>query len=368
MAEDTWERTTVPGIYKREGARGRHYRVMYRDRTGRQAVRHFNRFEDAKRFKGTVTGKRPHDVAAGRRTLAQLYEAQGATRRYATETVMVRAASWRYLERWADARISKITPTFVDDILKTVTAPVMRGKVKALFSVMFAYALEQGWAETNPAVRPRKRRTRAELMTERGNGGETKRYLDHEELARLLDALPERYRALVGLMARIGLRPGEAYALRVGKFDSVARTLDIDTSVSGFTKTGEPRTLLLPSVIAKMLADHIHAFSDPHDVAALVFPTNAGTMIEPDNFRRRTFATAAKRAKIEGVSPNTCRHTAAAFAIATGANVYDVQRMLGHARPSITMDVYGSLWKDQHERFISRYDRAIRKATQTARG
>ena len=362
MAEAPWERTTVPGIYKQAGARGRHYRVMYRDRTGRQAVRHFSRFEDAKRFKGIVTGKRPHDVAAGRRTLAQVYEAQGATRRYAAETLMVREVSWRYLERWADARISEITPTFVDNILQTVTAPVMRGKVKALLSVLFAYAIEQGWAETNPAVRPRKRRTRAEILTERGNGGETKRYLDHDELAGLLAVLPERYRALVELMARIGLRPGEAYALRVGKFDPKTRTLDIDTSVSGFTKTGEPRTLLLPSVIAKMLADHIEAYSDPGDPDALVFPTDAGTMIAPDNFRRRTFATAAKKAKIEGISPNTCRHTAASFAISTGANVYDVQRMLGHARPSITMDVYGSLWKDQHERFIRRYDRAIQKA------
>jgi integrase len=335
---------------------------MYRDRTGRQAVRHFSRFEDAKRFKGTVTGKRPHDVAAGRRTLAQVYEAQGATRRYADETLMVRSASWRYLERWADARISEITPTFVDDILKTVTAPAMRGKVKALLSVLFAYALEQGWVETNPATRPKKRRTRAEILTERGNGGESKRYLEHEELARLLAALPDRYRALVELMARIGLRPGEAYALRVGKFDPKARTLVVDTSVSGFTKTGEPRTLLMPAVVAKMLGEHIEAFSDPEDPQALVFPTDAGTMINPDNFRRRSFATAAKRAKIEGVSPGTCRHTAAAFAIATGANVYDVQRMLGHARPSITMDVYGSLWKDQHELFIRRYDRAIRAA------
>jgi hypothetical protein len=31
MAGLTWERTREPGIYKRQGARGTHYRVMTRD-------------------------------------------------------------------------------------------------------------------------------------------------------------------------------------------------------------------------------------------------------------------------------------------------------------------------------------------------
>jgi integrase len=47
---------------------------------------------------------------------------------------------------------------------------------------------------------------------------------------------------------KFGLRPGEAYALRVGKFDPLKRTLFIDTSTSGDTKTGEARTVVLPSV------------------------------------------------------------------------------------------------------------------------
>jgi hypothetical protein len=60
------------------------------------------------------------------------------------------------------------------------------------------------------------------------------------------------------------------------------------------------------------------------------------------------------------------RHSAAAFAISTGANVYDVQRTLRHATASVTLDVYGDLFDEQHERFIESYDQAIRKARASA--
>jgi hypothetical protein len=69
MAEAPWRATTVPDL-QAGGRPGTALpgQVMFRDRTGRQSVRHFDRFEHAKRFKATVTGKRPHDVAAPSRS------------------------------------------------------------------------------------------------------------------------------------------------------------------------------------------------------------------------------------------------------------------------------------------------------------
>ncbi|MBB4666206.1 integrase [Microbacterium marinum] len=40
------------------------------------------------------------------------------------------------------------------------------------------------------------------------------------------------------------------------------------------------------------------------------------------------------------------RHTAASLAIASGANVKVVQRMLGHASAAMTLDVYADLFDD----------------------
>jgi integrase len=85
----------------------------------------------------------------------------------------------------------------------------------------------------------------------------------------------------------------------------------------------------------------------------------------PDDlvFRKRTghhrlpqsqdgwFAAAVKRARREDpnfpkISPHDLRHTAASLAISAGANVKAVQRMLGHASASMTLDTYADLFDD----------------------
>ena len=46
------------------------------------------------------------------------------------------------------------------------------------------------------------------------------------------------------------------------------------------------------------------------------------------------------------MTPHDLRHTAASLAISAGANVKAVQRMLGHASASMTLDVYSDLFDD----------------------
>ena len=44
------------------------------------------------------------------------------------------------------------------------------------------------------------------------------------------------------------------------------------------------------------------------------------------------------------ITPHDLRHTAASLAVSAGANVKAVQRMLGHAKASMTLDVYADLF------------------------
>ena len=69
-------------------------------------------------------------------------------------------------------------------------------------------------------------------------------------------------------------------------------------------------------------------------------------MLRLNNWRRRVFAPACRLAGLEGVRPHDLRHTAASMAIAAGANVKAVQRMLGHASAAMTLDVYAGLFAD----------------------
>ena len=52
------------------------------------------------------------------------------------------------------------------------------------------------------------------------------------------------------------------------------------------------------------------------------------------------------------------RHTAASLAIASGANVKAVQRMLGHAPAAMTLDVYADLFDDDVDAVSAALDQA----------
>ena len=168
---------------------------------------------------------------------------------------------------------------------------------------------------------------------------------------------------LVRLCGRVGLRPGEALALRVGKFDPMRRKLTIDTSLSGFTKTGEARTVSVPAKIAEELAEHIAEFSDPSNPDAYIFPRENGLPLTPGSWRYE-FRRGVKKAGIgRQLTPNDLRHTAVSWNISLGASIYAVQRMVGHAKASITLDVYGELWDEDQEQLAERQDVALRAET-----
>jgi integrase len=193
------------------------------------------------------------------------------------------------------------------------------------------------------------------------------RAITEAELGRLVGEMPDRYKALIEVMAYQGLRPGEAVSLRVGDFDPLRRELAVERAISGFTKTGIARTLTLPPSVAELLVAHIASFSDPASRDAPMFTTESGGAIASkfsyDAWVRRHFAPAVERAGITTkISPNDLRHYAVKFAIGHGADVFAVQKMLGHAKPSITLEVYGSEWESHAERLAEQMDEPIRRA------
>jgi integrase len=60
----------------------------------------------------------------------------------------------------------------------------------------------------------------------------------------------------------------------------------------------------------------------------------------------------------EGLRLYDLRHTAASLMIRQGASVKAVQRQLGHATASITLDVYGHLFPDELEALAARLEQA----------
>jgi integrase len=76
------------------------------------------------------------------------------------------------------------------------------------------------------------------------------------------------------------------------------------------------------------------------------------------HFRRRIFDRAVAATGLDGLKPHELRHTAASLAIASGATVKAVQRMLGHKSAAMTLDVYGHLFEGDLDAVAERLDAA----------
>ena len=75
-------------------------------------------------------------------------------------------------------------------------------------------------------------------------------------------------------------------------------------------------------------------------------------------FRRVAFDNAADVIGMPGLHPHELRHTAASLAIAAGADVKVVQKMLGHKSATMTLDQYGHLFDDRLDDVADRLDAA----------
>jgi len=107
-------------------------------------------------------------------------------------------------------------------------------------------------------------------------------------------------------------------------------------------KTHQTRSVPVPST----LATRIEELVDGRDPDEPIFSAPGGGVLRLRNWRTRVFDPARDAAGLQDLTPHDLRHTAASLAIASGANVKAVQRMLGHASAAMTLDVYAGLFGD----------------------
>ncbi|WP_166435903.1 tyrosine-type recombinase/integrase [Cellulomonas shaoxiangyii] len=102
----------------------------------------------------------------------------------------------------------------------------------------------------------------------------------------------------------------------------------------GAPKDHQRRSVPFPG----FLRGAIEAALDDRSADDLLFPAGGDTAMRVGNARRDWFDGAATDAGVAGLTPHELRHTAASLAVAAGASVLAVQRMLGHEKASMTLD------------------------------
>lgn len=197
-----------------------------------------------------------------------------------------------------------------------------------------------------------------------------RRYLTHEQVVALAEACGQ-YETMILTLAYTGIRWGEMAALRVREVAPGVRRLHIAESVTdvggemvfGSPKTHQHRWVGVPESIRGGIAELLVG-KDPDD---LVFTSPRGSTLRVQNFRRDSaFDRAAEALGVPGLVPHELRHTAASLAIQAGANIKDVQQMLGHATATMTLDRYGHLLDESVDRVAERLDAALRATSYCA--
>lgn len=158
-------------------------------------------------------------------------------------------------------------------------------------------------------------------------------FLSWEALAHLASlAGPDA--PLIWLLGTGGLRLEEALGLDQGDVDRARGRVRVRKSK---TDAGVREVPIDPDVL-----ELLPTWPGP------VFKGVNGGRLNGHNWRERRFSVIREATGLStAFTPHKLRHTAASLAIASGADVKSIQRMLGHASASMTLDRYGHLFDVQ---------------------
>lgn len=178
----------------------------------------------------------------------------------------------------------------------------------------------------------------------------------------LVTAIGSPFEALYHLAVKTGMRQGELLGLKWSDLQWGSGRLNIRRQLQDVRGQGcifqEPktrsgrRTIQLGEGTLHALRLHRERQRLQMAVAGqrwqdndLIFPSSVGTPLNPSNLRL-DFNRVIKLAGVPKVRFHDLRHTAASLMLNNGIPVIVVSKILGHSKPSITLDIYGHLYNE----------------------
>jgi len=236
-----------------------------------------------------------------------------------------------------DKPLSDIKPydiqTFVNSLSKSGLSPGTVRQIYATVRAVFRKGVE--WEKTthNPC---------RGIELPRQNDYELE-FLKPAEIKKLLSAAEEPYHTLFAILALGGLRISEALGLRWECIDLKANVIKVDKSYTHADGLSSPKTAagrrgvpMMPTLAVILREYHKGSETD------FLFPNKYGYPISHSTPRRALTST-LKRAGLKEVNLHSLRHSFASILLDSGASIVALQRVLGHASASETLDTYAHL-------------------------
>ena len=342
------------------------WRARYREHPGGpQHARHFDRKIDAERFLTNIKSRLldgPYvDPSAGQQTLSDYAAAWQAAQVHRPTTVVQVDAHLRnhVLPHFGDRPVASIRPSEVQTWVKGRAEVLAPSTVEVVYRILAA--ILNAAVDDRPIARSPCAGVRLPRQVNRQVEPPTV-----EQVEALIDAMPERYSALVVLAAGTGLRQGECFGLSVDRVDFLRRTIRVDRQLvlagKGQPEFGPPktaasvRTVPLPDVVGTAIASHLERYSTAGD--GLIFTNESDGSIRRNRFGELWRAT-VEQTDLSGLRFHDLRHFYASLLIRHGESVKVVQARLGHASASETLDTYSHLWPDNEERTRAAVDAVL---------
>ena len=324
----------------------------FRERTRREYARDLERYAIPFLGNRMLTGIRRADVAA---FVAWLADDQAQADRQRKENAERAKQQERHRREHAGTRSRSLQPLRDPGPLRDRTIE----RVVAVVKACLGSAVRDELRRDNPASRvvlP----TRDPLPMpgdDEDLEGEVKA-LTRAELAAFLSIVNPAWRPFFRMLAATGMRVSEALALDVRHLAltgsrphvKVRRALGPDGMDRPKSRHGV-RDLPLPQPVVHELRQHLaglptvpKAIEDAH--GRLAFPSSVGTPQDANNLRRSVLKPAAEEADAAWAGFHAFRHTFASLHIERGTNIVQLSRLLGHHKPSFTLDVYAHLLDD----------------------
>lgn len=231
----------------------------------------------------------------------------------------------------ADLHPRRIRDLKTEDYQQVIDSLVQRGlsrslceKQRLLFSKLCQYAMKQDIIDKNYAQ-----------FLELPSKGEAKtRVLSDEEIGRIRSMLDDPKLGPTAEIALVLCYSG----MRINELLQMERENVhlADRYMVGGEKTDAGRNRTIP--IHREIVPIIEKWMDGNSTRWLLH-TSAGTAKDADNVRK-AFRSLMKACEISGVTPHTCRHTAATKMVAAGVRPEIIKQILGHSDFSMTVNRY----------------------------
>ena len=267
---------------------------------------------------------------------------------YANRWLEDRALKPRTLDHYRALLDHQILPDLGGMTLATITPDVVRqwhaglGKrtptltahAYGLLRTILGTALEDDLIKANPC------HIRGGASTPRAK---TIRPASLDELATLVQAMPEKYRLMVLLASWCAMRFGELAELRRSDIDmtnGIIRVRRGVTRIGGQTMVGTPksvagvRDIVIPPHLLPALLAHVRNYAPGRD--DLLFPAKNGGHLSPSSLQK-PYERARAVAGRPDLRFHDLRHTGAVLAAATGATLAELMSRLGHSTAGAAM-------------------------------